>query len=82
MYDLKSDVFTAYTGETDLHLTGTFATYNRLPYLAQWPSAPCNKIDGASDGVKFQSNIKPNETLWFFRKSMGRALPMVGGKYE
>lgn len=74
---MEGQVFTVYTGETNPHLAGVFATYNRLPYLSQWPSAPCNKVEGASDGGKFPTNIEPNETLWFFSPSMGRAMPMV-----
>lgn len=76
MYDFDGDVETTYTGEQDLHLSGILATYNRSPYLPQW-DAPCNKVEGSSDGTKFQTNITPNETLWFFRKSMCRAVPMV-----
>ncbi|XP_065217044.1 scavenger receptor class B member 1-like isoform X2 [Planococcus citri] len=76
MYDFNGDVETTYTGEKDLHLSGILATYNRSPTLPQW-EAPCNKVEGSSDGTKFPTNIKPNETLWFFRKSMCRAVPMV-----
>lgn len=78
MYDFDGDVFTAYTGETDIRSAGVFATYNGLSYLPQWPSSPCNKLAGSSDGMKFPSLIQPNQTLWFFRKSVGRAIPMVG----
>lgn len=76
MYDFTGDIATTYTGETDNHLSGTFETYNNLSYLPQW-SAPCNKLQGSSDGTKFPTGIKDYEQLSFFRKSMCRSVPMV-----
>lgn len=77
MYDFTGDVSTTYTGDTDLRLGGLFENYNGLSYLPQWKGKPCNMITGASDGTKFPSFIKDNDTLYFFRKSMCRSMPMV-----
>ena len=76
MYDFDGDVSTTYTGQTDLHLSGILATYNRDSVLQQW-EAPCNKLEGSSDGTKFPTGVKANESLRFFRKSMCRSVPMV-----
>ncbi len=76
MYDFSGDVSTTYTGEFDNHLSGILATYNRLPYLPQW-EAPCNALQGSSDGTKFPTGIKNNETIRFFRKSLCRSMPLV-----
>ncbi|XP_046683600.1 scavenger receptor class B member 1-like isoform X1 [Homalodisca vitripennis] len=77
MYDFDGDTSTIYTGETDLRLSGLFENYNRRPYLPQWDGAPCNAVSRASDGTKFPSLIKPNDTLLFFRKSLCRSMPLV-----
>lgn len=80
MYDFTGDISTTYTGETDNHLSGVFETYNNLSYLSQW-SAPCNKLNGSSDGTKFPTGIKPDERLSFFRKSLCRSMPMVSSQW-
>lgn len=79
MYDFDGDVSTTYTGDPDLHQSGILATYNRLPHLPQW-EAPCNKLEGSSDGTKFPTMMAPNESLSFFRKSMCRSMPMVSSR--
>lgn len=76
MYDFEGDISTVYTGEIDIGKTGLLATYNRSPKLPQW-EAPCGLVKDASDGTKFPSFIKPNDTLLFFRKSLCRAVPVV-----
>lgn len=82
MYDFEGDTSTIYTGETDPRKAGVFENYNGLPHLPQWEEAPCNTVQGASDGSKFPSFIKKNDTLWFFRKSLCRAIPMVRVQYN
>lgn len=77
MYDFTGDTSTVYTGESDLRYGGLFENYNGLPYLPQWNGAPCNLVQHASDGAKFPSLVKPNDTLLFFRKSLCRSMPMV-----
>lgn len=76
MYDFDGDVSTFYTGEKNLALSGLLATYNRAPKLPQW-DLPCGVVKDSSDGTKFQSLIKENDTLLFFRKSLCRAMPLV-----
>lgn len=80
MYDFTGDVSTTFSGEDNNHLSGILATYNRLPYLPQW-KAPCNKLQGSSDGTKFPTGIKNNESLSFFRKSLCRSMPMVSNTF-
>lgn len=80
MYDFEGDISTVYTGEVDIGKTGLLATYNRSPKLPQW-DAPCGLVKDASDGTKFSSFIKPNDTLLFFRKSLCRAVPLVSCKF-
>lgn len=76
VYDHEGDVATTYSGELDLRKTGVFATYNNRSYVPHW-EAPCNNIEGSSDGKKFGNNIKPDEKLAFYRKGVCRALPLV-----
>lgn len=77
MYDFTGDSATIYTGKDDVSKSGIIENYNRKPYLPQWPSAPCNTVTGASDGVKFPSMLTPDSTPMFFRKSLCRGIPMV-----
>ncbi|CAH0385788.1 unnamed protein product [Bemisia tabaci] len=76
MYDFKGDISTIYDGTTDVKKAGLIDTYNRLDHLPQWEH-PCDKVQNASDGTKFPSLIKPDDSLYFFRKSMCRTMPMV-----
>lgn len=77
MYDFTGDSATVFTGQNDITKSGVIDNYNRRPYLPQWPGAPCNKVSGASDGVKFPSLLTPDDTPMFFRKSLCRGMPMV-----
>lgn len=77
MYDFNGDSATIYTGASDVSKSGTIENYNQRPYLPQWPSAPCNKVTGASDGTKFPSLSDNGTQMMFFRKSLCRAIPMV-----
>lgn len=77
MYDFTGDSATIYTGENNVSKSGLIENYNRRPYLPQWPGAPCNKVQGASDGTKFPSLLTPDDTPMFFRKSLCRGVPMV-----
>ncbi|XP_050061505.1 scavenger receptor class B member 1-like isoform X2 [Aphis gossypii] len=76
MYDFTGDSATVFTGRSDISKSGTIDNYNRRPYLPQWPSSPCNKVSGASDGTKFPSESEGTEVM-FFRKSLCRSIPMV-----
>ncbi|XP_058803925.1 scavenger receptor class B member 1-like isoform X2 [Phymastichus coffea] len=82
MYDFSGDYETVYTGEVDPRLTGLIEKYNGNENLPQW-TGKCANVSGASDGAKFQSYIKPNDTLKFFRKSLCRSerLEHIGEKY-
>lgn len=77
MYDFKGDFATFYTGETDIRKSGLYDTFHGSANLPQWKHEHCSKIQGASDGTKFTSYIKENETLLFFRKSMCRPQRLV-----
>ncbi|XP_076753934.1 scavenger receptor class B member 1 isoform X2 [Xylocopa sonorina] len=76
MYDFEGDYETVYTGEDDIHKTGLIDTYNGDVNLPQW-TGKCANVNGASDGVKFQSYIKRNDTILFFRKSLCRSARMA-----
>ncbi|KAK4878304.1 hypothetical protein RN001_010810 [Aquatica leii] len=76
MYDFDGDFETVFTGADDISKTGLLDTYRGSTSLSQW-SGVCGNINKASDGTKFPGDIKPNDTLLFFRKSMCRALTMV-----
>ncbi|XP_012221741.2 scavenger receptor class B member 1 isoform X2 [Linepithema humile] len=76
MYDFDGDFETIYTGETDIRLSGLIDKYNGDVNLPQW-TGTCANVHGASDGVKFPSYIKPNDTLLFFRKSLCRSERMI-----
>lgn len=76
MYDFDGDFETIYTGEHDVTKTGLIDTYNGARTLPQWKE-PCGNIQYASDGTKFPGDIKPDDELKFFRKSMCRAKPLV-----
>ncbi|XP_017774425.1 PREDICTED: lysosome membrane protein 2-like [Nicrophorus vespilloides] len=71
MYNFEGDYETVYTGEEDSSLSGLLDTYNGSPQMPEWKGR-CGYVRGASDGMKFQSHIKDNDTLLFFRKSMCR----------
>ncbi|KAL9931002.1 scavenger receptor class B member 1 isoform 2-T2 [Glossina fuscipes fuscipes] len=77
MYDFDSDYETFYTGRSDPSLSGLYATYRGNTDLPNWPEKHCSNIETASDGSKFRSFIKPNDTLKFFRKSMCRPIHLV-----
>uniref|UniRef100_A0A1A9UH44 Uncharacterized protein n=1 Tax=Glossina austeni TaxID=7395 RepID=A0A1A9UH44_GLOAU len=77
MYDFDSDYETFYTGRNDPSLSGLYATYRGNTDLPNWPEKHCSNIETASDGSKFRSFIKPNDTLKFFRKSMCRPIHLV-----
>lgn len=77
MYDFVGDFETFYTGETDPSMSGLYDTFMGSKHLKQWENDHCNNIQGASDGVKFKSFIKPDEQLLFFRKSMCRPQRLV-----
>uniref|UniRef100_A0A1A9W5I5 Scavenger receptor class B member 1 n=1 Tax=Glossina brevipalpis TaxID=37001 RepID=A0A1A9W5I5_9MUSC len=77
MYDFNNDYETFYTGKTDTSLSGLYATYMGNTDLPNWPEKHCSNIELASDGSKFRSFIKPNDTLKFFRKSMCRPINLI-----
>lgn len=78
MYDFTGDSATVYTGKSNPAVSGLIENYNTKPYLPQWPESPCNKVNGASDGVKFGSSLlSDNYTPYFYRKSLCRSIPMV-----
>ncbi|XP_014254446.1 scavenger receptor class B member 1-like isoform X2 [Cimex lectularius] len=76
MYDFDGDTSTTYSGVNDIKNSGLLATYNQKGYLPQW-EAPCNNLTGASDGTKFNSLIKKDQDLLFFRKSLCRSMSLV-----
>lgn len=81
MYDFVGDFETFYTGETDPSLSGLYDTFKGSRNLTQWEKSHCNSINGASDGTKFKSFIKPDDELLFFRKSMCRPQRLVRNYY-
>lgn len=76
MYEFEGDFATIYTGENDIRRAGLLDTYRGSTKIPQW-DAPCGLVQNASDGTKFPGEIKPNDTLLFFRKSMCRAKSLV-----
>lgn len=77
MYDFDTDYETFYTGVEDPSISGLYATYRGSANLPQWDGEHCSNINLASDGTKFRSFIKPNDTIKFFRKSMCRPQTLV-----
>lgn len=77
MYDFSGDFETFFTGETDSSMSGLYDTFRGSTDLPQWNGNHCSNIQSASDGTKFKSFIKENETLQFFRKSMCRKITLV-----
>jgi hypothetical protein len=77
MYDFDNDVATVYTGETNMRMSGLIDTYRRLPRLPHWEGEHCSRVRGASDATKFPSLTQPNDTVYFYRKSVCRAMPTV-----
>jgi CD36 family len=77
MYDFRGDYETFFTGETDPRMSGLYDTFRGSTDLPQWKEKHCSNIQSASDGTKFKSFIKSNETLLFFRKSMCRPQRLV-----
>ncbi|XP_025830984.1 scavenger receptor class B member 1 isoform X2 [Agrilus planipennis] len=71
MYDFDGDFETVFTGEDDVTKAGLIDKYRGETKIPQWDN-PCGNIQNASDGTKFKGNLKPNETILFFRKSMCR----------
>ncbi|KAI4454900.1 scavenger receptor class b type-1 sr-b1 [Holotrichia oblita] len=76
MYNFKGDYETVYTGEHDITKAGLLDTYRGSTKLPQWEGY-CGNIQNASDATKFPSSLDKNETIYFFRKSLCRAKPMV-----
>lgn len=77
MYDFNGDFETFFTGATDITKSGLYDTFRGSTDLEQWEGKHCSNIQDASDGTKFKSFIKENETLLFFRKSMCRPQRLV-----
>jgi hypothetical protein len=77
MYDFDNDIATVYTGETDIRISGLIDTYRRLPRLPHWHGEHCSNVKGASDATKFPSLIQRDDTVYFYRKSVCRAMPTV-----
>jgi len=77
MYDFTGDFETVFTGDNDISMGGLYDTYRGSPNLPHWTGDHCSKIQGASDGTKFKSFLKDDETLLFFRKSMCRPQRLV-----
>lgn len=75
MYDFDGDFETVYTGEKDIRLTGLIEKYNGDVNLPQW-TGKCANVNKASDGVKFPSYLRQNETVLFYRKSLCRSAYM------
>ncbi|XP_076389176.1 scavenger receptor class B member 1 isoform X2 [Megachile rotundata] len=75
MYDFDGDVETVYTGANDIRRTGLIEKYNGDVNLPQW-TGKCANVNQASDGVKFPSYLRPNETVLFYRKSLCRSAYM------
>ncbi|KAL5282474.1 SCRB5 family protein [Megaselia abdita] len=82
MYDFSEDFETFYTGEEDPSISGLYATYKGSPNLSQWSGEHCSSVHLASDGTKFKSYIKKDETILFFRKSMCRPQRLVRDSEE
>lgn len=80
MYDFDGDHETMFSGYPDAELSGLYDTYRGSTDLAQWKGKHCSNIRYASDGVKFKSFIKENDTLAFFRRSMCRPQKLVSNK--
>lgn len=78
MYDFEGDTATIFTGEKHLGKAGLIDTYRGSPNLPHWHGNHCSSVVGASDASKFASLIKPNDSLLMYRKSICRAMPMVG----
>ncbi|XP_031330947.1 scavenger receptor class B member 1-like isoform X1 [Photinus pyralis] len=76
MYDFEGDYETIFTGEGDTINSGLLDTYCGSTKIPQW-EGHCGNIHKAADGTKFRGNIKENDTLLFFRKSMCRAYNLV-----
>lgn len=77
MYDFSGDFETFFTGENDSTQAGLYDTFRGSTDLPHWKGEHCSNIQTASDGTKFKSFIKDNETLLFFRKSMCRPQRLV-----
>lgn len=77
MYDFNGDFETFFTGATEIRKSGLYDTFRGSTDLQQWEGKHCSNIQDASDGTKFKSFIKENETLLFFRKSMCRPQRLV-----
>ncbi|XP_021934461.1 scavenger receptor class B member 1-like isoform X2 [Zootermopsis nevadensis] len=75
MYDFDGDFSTVYTGETDVRKSGLIDTYRGSPLLPHWKGEHCSNVRGASDATKFPSLLQPNDTVYFYRKSVCRAMP-------
>jgi len=77
MYDFNGDFETFFTGENDITTSGLYDTFRGSTDLPHWDGKHCSNIQKASDGTKFKSFIKDNDTLLFFRKSMCRPQRLV-----
>lgn len=78
MYDFDGDFETVYTGSGgNESMAGLVDTWRGSRSLPQWGDTPCAQIHKVSDGSKFPGNLKPNDTILFYRKSLCRAASMV-----
>ncbi|CAH0712826.1 unnamed protein product, partial [Brenthis ino] len=77
MYNFKGDFETIFTGEDDISLAGLIDTYRGSTDLPQWDGKHCSNVQYASDGTKFKGEVKKNETIIFYRKSLCRAAPLI-----
>jgi hypothetical protein len=77
MYDFDGDFATVYTGEKDVRKSGLIDTYRGLPVLPHWKGEHCSRVRDASDATKFPSLLQPDDTVYFYRRSVCRAMPTV-----
>lgn len=74
--DSKGDLLTIHTGQKNFEKAGLIAKWNNESTLS-YLEAPCNRLEGASDGKKFGNNVAPNQTLYFYHKALCRAVSLV-----
>ncbi|XP_014249214.1 scavenger receptor class B member 1-like isoform X2 [Cimex lectularius] len=50
--------------------------YNGAPGMQVWPNETCDSVQGSSEGVSYHQDIRKEDTIYYLRKTICRAVPL------
>ncbi|KAK7866502.1 hypothetical protein R5R35_014364 [Gryllus longicercus] len=77
MYREKDDEVTVHIGPGSDRRFFTMDRYHGRPRFGYWPDERCDTVEGATEGVLYQQDIRRNDSLRYFRKALCRVAPIT-----